>query len=111
MSSFNRKSWLGLILLAFVFSLTGSTLFAVTKHQIFELSQQIKQKQSQVNKLYAELRKLNEEGGPEAQEKAQVIMAEIVELKEQIGELQRNLEELKKTATPNELLMRRTAKR
>ncbi|HMM58509.1 MAG TPA: hypothetical protein PKC25_00095 [Candidatus Rifleibacterium sp.] len=111
MSSFNRKSWLCLILLAFVFSLTGSTLLAVTKHQIFELSQQIKQKQSQVNKLYAELRKLNEEGGPEAQEKAQVIMAEIVELKEQIGELQRNLEQLKKTAMPNETLMRRTAKR
>ncbi len=100
MSSLIRKHGICLILAAFVFSLIGSALHAVTKHEIFELSQQIKAKKAEITSLQAELRKLNEEGGPEAQEKAQIIMEQISELREQLRVLNKNLDELKKTAHP-----------
>lgn len=98
MSSLSRKNGICIILFAFVLSLIGSALHAASKHEIYQLSQQIKQKQNQINTLYAELRKLNEEGGPEAQEKAQIVMAQICELKQELGELQKDMQKLKKAA-------------
>ncbi|MDD3146492.1 MAG: hypothetical protein PHD82_04240 [Candidatus Riflebacteria bacterium] len=98
MSSLTRKHGICLILVAFIFSLVGSALHAVTKHEIFELSRQIKAKKAEIASLQAELRKLNEEGGPDAQEKAQIIMEQIRELREQLNELNKNLEKLKKTS-------------
>lgn len=95
MSSLIRKSGICLILVAFVFSMIGSALHAASKHELFELSKNIKQTKSQISNLQAELRKLNEEGGPQAQEQAQVIMAQIKELREQLKGMEKNLEHLK----------------
>lgn len=87
-----------LILVAFVFSFLASALSAATKTEIYELSQKIKQKQAKITTLYAELRKLNEEGGPEAQEKAQIIMEQIKALREEVTILKKNLNQIKSTA-------------
>lgn len=100
MSSLIRKNGICLILVAFVFSLLSSALFATTKHEMFELSQQIKNVKGQIRDLHSELHKLNEEGGPDAQEKAQIIMSQICELKERLRTMEKNLEQLKKGVQP-----------
>ncbi|GEM_PF-1346249 len=98
MISFSRKNAICVVLFAFVLSLIGNVLYAASKHEIYQLSQRIKQKQTQIDNLYAELRKLNEEGGPESQEKAQIVMAQICELKKELAELHKNMQKLKKDA-------------
>ncbi len=94
-----KRNGICLILVAFVFSLFTCSLAAATKTEIYELSQQIKQKQTQITSLYAELRKLNEEGGPDAQEKAQIIMEQIKVLREDVARLKKNLDQIKSTAS------------
>lgn len=95
MNSLTRKAGICLILVAFVFSLLGSALQAASKQELFELGKNIKQTKSQISNLQTELHKLNEEGGPQAQEQAQVIMAQIKELKEQLKGMEKSLEQLK----------------
>lgn len=96
MNSLTKKHGICLILLAFVLSFIGSSLQAATKQEMYQLGKEIKSTQTQISSLYAELRKLNEEGGPDSQEKAQLIMDHIQELKERLARMQKSLDQMKK---------------
>ncbi|GAB4282364.1 MAG: hypothetical protein Kow0029_27900 [Candidatus Rifleibacteriota bacterium] len=89
-----RSAWL--VLTLFVFTMLGSALFSATKQEIFEVSNQIKALKHEIKLAYAELRKLNEEGGPEAQEQAQLIMEHIKIMKEDLDTLNAVLANMKK---------------
>lgn len=91
----NRKS-ICIILTLFVFSMVGSLLqAAVNKQQLFEIGQQIRELNEKISEAYEELRKLNEEGGPAAQEQAQLIMMQIKEMKEDLKTLKAVQENMK----------------
>ena len=95
MKSLNRKSVLAIALLAVAFSLCSGLLEAVTKHDLFEVSERIKELKQRINAAYEELRILNEEGGEHAQERAQVIMSEIKEMKAELSVLEQSLASMK----------------
>lgn len=84
-----------MLVLVVVFSLCSGLLQAVTKHDIYEVSQKIRELQQRVDEAYAELRLLNEEGGEQSQEQAQVLMAEIREMQAELKVLKKSLESMK----------------
>lgn len=88
------KSGIGLMILAFVFCLFG-TVASASKLEMYELGERIRVLQGKIDVAYEELRKLNEEGGEQAQEQAQLIMGMIKEMKAEKQVLQKNLEKLK----------------
>ncbi len=94
MKSLTRKSF-AMVVLVVVFSLCCGLLQAVTKHDIYETSQKIKELQQQIDKAYAELRLLNEEGDEQSQEQAQLLMAEIREMQAELNVLKKSLESMK----------------
>ena len=100
MSIASKKSFT-LLVLTFVFALFTGSLHAVTKHEMYEVGKKIKEKQAIETKLYSELRKLNEEGGANAQEKAQLIMSEINEIKKEIKELESMMANISKDSRNN----------
>jgi septal ring factor EnvC (AmiA/AmiB activator) len=84
-----------MLVLVVVFSLCSGLLQAVTKHDLYEVSQKIKELQQRIDEAYAELRLLNEEGGEQSQEQAQVLMAEIREMQAELNVLKKSLESMK----------------
>ncbi|PKL46022.1 MAG: hypothetical protein CVV42_17925 [Candidatus Riflebacteria bacterium HGW-Riflebacteria-2] len=84
-----------MVVLVVVFSLCTGLLQAVSKHDIYEAGQRIKELQQSIDKAYEELRLLNEEGGEQSQEQAQVLMAEIREMKAELTVLKKSLESMK----------------
>ncbi|MGM0600501.1 MAG: hypothetical protein ACQETH_11885 [Candidatus Rifleibacteriota bacterium] len=71
------KKTIWLVLTIFIISMLGSAVQAASKHEMYEVSQKIKQLNEEIRLAYIELRKLNEEGGPEAQVEAQKLMEKI----------------------------------
>lgn len=88
------KSGIGLMILALVFCLFG-TVASASKLEMYELGQRIRELDVKIEAAYEELRKLNEEGGEQAQEQAQLVMAMIKEMKAEKQVLQKNLDKLK----------------
>ena len=71
MKSFCRNS--GIVFLLFIFAMSifaPTSASAIGKQKIYELSKQVKELDAQIKEAYAELRRLNEEGGPDAQVKS-----------------------------------------
>jgi septal ring factor EnvC (AmiA/AmiB activator) len=95
MKSLTRRSILAIALLAVAFSFCTGLLEAATKHDIFETSERIKELNQKISAAYEELRVLNEEGGEHAQEQAQLIMAEIKEMKAELSVLEQSLASMK----------------
>lgn len=95
MKSFTRKNCLAVALLVVAFSFCSGLLEAVSKHDIFEVGERIKELKQQISAAYEELRVLNEEGGEHSQEQAQVIMAQIKEMKAELGVLEQSLASMK----------------
>lgn len=95
MKNLVSKKSIATVLVLFVFTLFGSMLQAATKHEMFEVGQEIRELNQRITLAYEELRKLNEEGGPEAQEQAQLIMSEIKEMKADLKTLKAVLENMK----------------
>jgi septal ring factor EnvC (AmiA/AmiB activator) len=94
MKNLIAKNLLGVVIIV-LFTLCCGMLQAASKHDIFETSQKIKTLKKQIDQAYVELRKLNEEGGEHAQEKAQLLMAEIREMKSELSVLEQSLENMK----------------
>lgn len=90
----NRKN-IWLVLTLFVFAMVGSILQAATKQEMFEVGQEIREIQAGIKVAYEELRKLNEEGGPDSQEEAQIIMQQIKEMKEDLRTMKAVLDNMK----------------
>lgn len=88
-----RSIWL--VLTIFIISMLGSAVQAASKQEMYEVSQKIKQLNEKVKQAYIELRKLNEEGGPEAQIKAQKLMKQIKGYKADIYTLKAVLKNMK----------------
>ncbi|MFZ5952292.1 MAG: hypothetical protein ACOYXC_16435 [Candidatus Rifleibacteriota bacterium] len=95
MNNLINKRSICIALVLFVFALCGSMLQAASKHEMFEVGQKISELNQKITEAYEELRKLNEEGGPEAQEQAQVIMMQIKEMKEDVKTLKAVLDNMK----------------
>jgi septal ring factor EnvC (AmiA/AmiB activator) len=96
MKSLVSKNSIFLMVMVFLFSFVASMASAVNKQEMFELGERIRVLQNRITDAYEELRKLNEEGGDQAQEQAQIVMAQIKEMKIELQKLQKNLEKLKK---------------
>ncbi len=94
MKSLTSKNFVKVALIV-VFSLCCGLLQAVTKNDIFEASHKVSALKKQISKTYEELRILNEEGGEHSQEQAQILMAEIREMKEELAVLEKSLESMK----------------
>jgi tRNA uridine 5-carbamoylmethylation protein Kti12 len=102
MKSFCRNSGIILILVVFAMSIFApASASAIGKQKIYELSKQIKELDVQIKEAYAELRRLNEEGGPDAQIKAQVLMQQIKEMRKEQDFLKEQLKEAKKIKNNN----------
>ncbi|OGK11544.1 MAG: hypothetical protein A2W80_17015 [Candidatus Riflebacteria bacterium GWC2_50_8] len=86
---------LAVALLVVAFSFCSGLLEAVIKHDIFEVSARIKELKQKISAAYEELRILNEEGGEHAQERAQVIMAQIKEMNAELTVLEQSLASMK----------------
>jgi septal ring factor EnvC (AmiA/AmiB activator) len=99
MKTIASKRILYTALTLFIFAMVANVVqaaHAANKHQMFEVSQKIKQVNKRIKQAYKELRKLNEEGGEGAQEQAQIIMEEIRELKADLTTLKAQLANMKK---------------
>lgn len=94
MKSLTSRNFVKVALIV-VFSLCCGLLQAVTKNDIFEASHKVSALKKQISKAYEELRILNEEGGEHSQEQAQILMAEIREMKEELAVLEKSLESMK----------------
>jgi len=95
MKSLTSKSLLAVVLLAVAFVFCSGLLEAASKHDIFEVGEKIKVLKQKINTAYEELRVLNEEGGEHSQEQAQVIMAQIKEMKEELCVLEQSMASMK----------------
>ncbi|EKD83142.1 MAG: hypothetical protein ACD_39C00861G0001 [uncultured bacterium] len=95
MKSLTRRSFLAVALLVMVFSLCSGLLEAVTKQDLFEVGERIKELKKQITAAYEELRVLNEEGGEHSQEQAQLIMAQIKEMKAELSVLEQSQASMK----------------
>lgn len=100
MISLINRSGIGLLVLSLVFCLFGS-MASASKLEIYELSQRIREVQTKIDQAYEQLRKLNEEGGEQAQEEAQLLMALIKELKAEKQGLEKSMDKLKKGISSN----------
>ncbi len=89
MKSLVSKNSIFLMVMVFLFSFVASMASAVNKQEMFELGERIRVLQNRITDAYEELRKLNEEGGDQAQEQAQIVMAQIKEMKIELQKLQK----------------------
>lgn len=96
MKSLTRRNLSATVLLAMVFAFCGGLLHANSKHEMFEASEKIMRLKAEIHSAYEELRLLNEEGGEHSQEQAQIIMAQIKELKAMLKILEESLDSMKK---------------
>lgn len=95
MNTLINKRNIGLVLVLFVFAMVSSLLQAASKQEMYEVGQQISELNAKIKVAYEELRRLNEEGGPNSQEQAQVIMMQIKDMKEDLKTLKSVLDNMK----------------